>query len=327
MPGAALLSRPLRGDDVGRFYHRIMVPIDATVGSEHALPIAIRLAELEKATLALVHVSTAPDLGIALASAGAEGYAVASMNEDVLLQVEQSVERRLIALANEIEQISAARVEMVRLEHNDVSQALADYSEKAGPELIVMTTHDQSRLERLLLGSVAESVARTVHAPTILVKVQEERPDLSRRATIDHVLVPIDGSELSRSILPHVRVIASLAGARVTLFTVVEPAIIAPPVGMPGPAGVTMPSEADASSSLSAHAAELHEIGITADAVVVTDPSSRRAIIEYATEHGVDLIAMSTHGRHGLAKVVAGNVATEVLHHTGIPLLMYRPNE
>src|SRR5687767_4381109 len=114
-----------------------MVPIDATVGSEHALPIAIRLAELEKAALALVHVSTPPDLGVALASAGAEGYAAAAINEDVVLQVEQSVERRLVALANEIEQISAARVEMVRLEHTDVSQALAEYGEKAGPELIV----------------------------------------------------------------------------------------------------------------------------------------------------------------------------------------------
>ena len=71
--------------------------------------------------------------------------------------------------------------------------------------------------------------------------------------------------------------------------------------------------------------ADLHDIGITADAVVVTDPSPRRAIIEYATEHAVDLIAMSTHGRHGLAKVVAGNVATEVLHHTASPVLMYRP--
>src|SRR5262249_40925648 len=158
---------------------------------------------------------------------------------------------------------------------------------------------------------VAESLVRRIRAPTLLVKAFEERVDLSTRASLSHVLVPIDGSQLSQAILPHVRVIASLSGARVTLFTVTEPAIIAAPVGIPGAISATVPSEADASATLTSHADELRDMGIAADAVVVTDPSPRRAILDYANEHQVDLIAMSTHGRHGIAKLVAGSVATQ----------------
>lgn len=311
---------------MGRFYHHIMVPLDASTDSEHALPFALTVAELENASISLVHVAAPLDFGVAMASAGAEGYVTAAMNEDVLIDTERQVERRLLTLAGDIEQTSEIRVETTVLGDVDVGRALAEYAEKTSPELIVMTTHDHTRLERWLLGTVAESLVRRIPAPTLLVKAFEERVDLSTRASISHILVPIDGSQLSLTILPHVRVMASLSGARVTLFTVIEPAIIAAPVGIPGAISATVPSEADASALLSGHADELRGMGIAADAVVVTDPSPRRAILDYARERQVDLIAMSTHGRHGFAKLVAGSIATQVLHHTGIPLLMYRPD-
>jgi nucleotide-binding universal stress UspA family protein len=286
----------------------------------------LTIAELENAVISLVHVAASPGLGAAMASAGAEGYVTAAMNEDVLIETERQVERRLLTLAGDIEQTSEIRVETTVLEDPDIGHALAEYAEKTSPELIVMTTHDHTRLERWLLGSVAESLVRRIQAPMLLVKAFEERVDLSTRASISHILVPIDGSQLSLAILPHVRVMAGLSGARVTLFTVIEPAIVAAPVGIPGAIAATVPSEADASALLSNRADELREMGIAADAVVVTDPSPRRAILDYAPEHQVDLIAMSTHGRHGFAKLVAGSVATQVLHHTGIPVLMYRPD-
>jgi len=311
---------------LGRFYHHIMVPLDTSTDSEHALPFALTVAELENASISLVHVAAPPDTGVAMATAGAEGYVTAAMNEDVLIDTERHVERRLVTIAGDIEQTSEIRVETIVLEDTEVGHALAEYAEKTSPELIVMTTHDRTRLERWLLGSVAEALVRRIPAPTLLVKAFEERVDLSTRASISHILVPIDGSELSLAILPHVRVMAGLSGARVTLFTVSEPAIIAAPVGIPGAISATVPSEADASAVLASRADELRGMGIPADAVVVTDPSPRRAILDYAAEHQVDLIAMSTHGRHGIAKLVAGSVATQVLHHTGIPVLMYRPD-
>jgi nucleotide-binding universal stress UspA family protein len=47
-------------------------------------------------------------------------------------------------------------------------------------------------------------------------------------------------------------------------------------------------------------------------------------IERYIDEEGVDLVAMTTHGRTGLARLVAGSVAEHVLHHAKTPILLYR---
>jgi nucleotide-binding universal stress UspA family protein len=57
------------------------------------------------------------------------------------------------------------------------------------------------------------------------------------------------------------------------------------------------------------------------------DAAPALAIREYAREHAVDLIAIATHGRGGLARVLLGSVADAVLRDTGAPVLLYRPFE
>jgi nucleotide-binding universal stress UspA family protein len=48
-------------------------------------------------------------------------------------------------------------------------------------------------------------------------------------------------------------------------------------------------------------------------------------LVDYAREHEMDLIAMATHGRGGLARLLLGSVATGVLQRAGTPLLLVRP--
>jgi nucleotide-binding universal stress UspA family protein len=49
------------------------------------------------------------------------------------------------------------------------------------------------------------------------------------------------------------------------------------------------------------------------------------AIVEYAKQHDVDLVAMSTHGHGALKRLVVGSVSESVLRATPTPVLMYRP--
>ena len=49
------------------------------------------------------------------------------------------------------------------------------------------------------------------------------------------------------------------------------------------------------------------------------------AIVEYAREQDVDLIAMATHGRSGLSRLVQGSVASQVLQSGVAPVLLVRP--
>jgi nucleotide-binding universal stress UspA family protein len=50
-------------------------------------------------------------------------------------------------------------------------------------------------------------------------------------------------------------------------------------------------------------------------------------IVDYANRERFDLIAMATHGRSGLARLLAGSVASRVLERTDLPVLLVRPPE
>lgn len=47
-------------------------------------------------------------------------------------------------------------------------------------------------------------------------------------------------------------------------------------------------------------------------------------IIEYVQTNEIDLVAMTTHGRTGLGRLLLGSVATEVLHQLPVPILLLR---
>jgi nucleotide-binding universal stress UspA family protein len=55
-----------------------------------------------------------------------------------------------------------------------------------------------------------------------------------------------------------------------------------------------------------------------------TDPQAHKAIVETAKDKGCDLIVMGSHGRHGLAGLMLGSVATKVVTHAHVPVLIVR---
>ena len=58
---------------------------------------------------------------------------------------------------------------------------------------------------------------------------------------------------------------------------------------------------------------------------VVVDQTGTEAILEEAKTGGHDLIALATHGRSGLARILLGSVADKVLRRADVPVLVYRP--
>jgi nucleotide-binding universal stress UspA family protein len=67
----------------------------------------------------------------------------------------------------------------------------------------------------------------------------------------------------------------------------------------------------------------------TANVDIATVECMRAAqgILEYAHTTQADLVAMATHGRGGLTRLLLGSVADDVLHGVHVPLLLYRPPE
>jgi nucleotide-binding universal stress UspA family protein len=69
----------------------------------------------------------------------------------------------------------------------------------------------------------------------------------------------------------------------------------------------------------------MHEHGAQAKARIVISERPADAILAEAEGEGVAFIAMATHGRSGLSRMLMGSVAGQVQQGTRIPLLLYRP--
>ena len=140
------------------------------------------------------------------------------------------------------------------------------------------------------------------------------------------ILVPLDGSHLAEAILPHVEELALRFEAKVILLGMIEPEplIVAPE---PMYTGFDLDGYKErfrqVEAYLSARQGEFREKGIDADVRVGHGPVVE-GIIDVAEQEDVDLIAMASHGRTGLARVFYGSVAAGVLHRINRPLLLIR---
>lgn len=142
-----------------------------------------------------------------------------------------------------------------------------------------------------------------------------------------HILIPIDGSPLSRVAMQTAMAFARDAEAKVTVLTVVEPFHI-----------FTASTEqlettreeynrharAEAANHLAAAEREAKLLGVSCEVVITEGDDPYRDIIETATQRGCDLIAMASHGRRGFAAMLLGSVTLKVLTHSKVPVLVYR---
>ena len=140
---------------------------------------------------------------------------------------------------------------------------------------------------------------------------------------IRKILVPLDGSELAEAILPHVEYLARATNAELVVLCV------AVPLRVYTDFIVTYPIDeqaqlAEAQEYIRGVAATLRERGLKVEAVARYGNAADE-ILSQAQEAGVDLIAMSTHGRSGLGRWVFGSVADKVLRAAAKPILLLKP--
>ncbi|MFQ6030249.1 MAG: universal stress protein [Dehalococcoidia bacterium] len=164
------------------------------------------------------------------------------------------------------------------------------------------------------------------------------------------ILIPLDGSEFAEQILEPAARFAQRCNAEVHLIEVVHgsPAATwsryntAEPHGMGGglAVGLTSPSEAGVPAESGVQAVEREKQGAAdylshvatrhfpggAQHRVVTGDDPAAEIIKYVRAEGIDLIAIATHGRTGLARLMMGSVAGKLLKARVAPLMMVHPD-
>ena len=133
------------------------------------------------------------------------------------------------------------------------------------------------------------------------------------------ILVPLDGSALAEAVLPRVTELAKSIGAEVLLLRVAI-AHVFPGVD---PTEEEVRVVRGAEEYVEAMAGKLAEKGIPVRAAVRYGKPAAE-IIEHIAANEVDLVAMSTHGRSGLSRLVMGSVAEEVVRNAEVPVLLWR---
>lgn len=128
---------------------------------------------------------------------------------------------------------------------------------------------------------------------------------------IGTILVPLDGSDLSRRALPYATALARATGARLVLMHAYT--------AKPEPPRVD--GELDLVKEQADLASELRALGVHATTWLSYDDPGP-AIVGTADDLRVGLIVMSTHGRGGLSQLVFGSVAEYVVRHAASPVLL-----
>jgi nucleotide-binding universal stress UspA family protein len=292
--------------------YRILVPLDGSQRAERAIPWADELAGALSAEVQLLSiVEPRPLPGI-------------PMGEGVIEEVvESEIAAARAALDWEAGLFTHAHPTRREVTVGLPGEAITGLAQARGVALIVMSSHGRGEFQRAFLGSVADEVIRESRLPVLVIRdTVPSPPDHAPRT----ILVPLDGSELSEAVLTHVKPLARALRARLILFWQVD----LPPRNLPIQ-GTLIPLSTVAASGrsdmvdyLEGTAAGLQADGIQAD-VRVWFGTRAESIVRFAEEERVDLIAMSTHGRHGFGRWLRGSTADYVLRHATVPVLTVRP--
>ena len=142
-----------------------------------------------------------------------------------------------------------------------------------------------------------------------------------------HILIPTDGSDLSRKALLYGVQLAKEGDAKVTALTVRPPFVVGS-MDMIGVVGGQDEFEAEtqryADYALTQAKMAAEAAGVKLEAVQDIGDQPYRAIIDCATANKCDLIVMASHGRRGVSALLLGSETAKVLTHSKIPVLVFR---
>lgn len=297
----------------------LLLPLDGSEKDQWALPVGAAFAELTQADILLAHVIDAAPEG------DSRRYA----------------ERLLGKTAKHVAAPSGHVVSYEVVEGADVANALLQVADERAANLIVMATRAPTGLDRAVHGSVAARLARESLRP-IVVAPPGARYLQGKHLRLRRVLVPVDGSRASLSVLSHLSSWPLIHDVEIVLLQAVEPEPTGGymmPVPLPSDAEQPRGSNDDAVAAwahvhaeraeeqLNALAERLRTFAAAVEFRVVEHDDVAAVIHNEIRQALVDFIAMTTHGAGGVKRFLLGSVAERVVHRSEIPVLLVTPDD
>ncbi|MCW9707294.1 universal stress protein [Fodinibius salsisoli] len=315
---------------------KILVPTDFSDHSINAYNAAHQLSRRFGATVDVIHIIQTLhyfNKSIAKLSVPLE------MNEDMYPQLKKQASHKLKRLMNDYLKPENKGKDIVQIAPGP-ARAIAKRAEEGGYDLILMATFG-AHASNFLIGSIAEKVIRYSKIPVLTTGE-------SNLDSVENILLPTDGSQISLRALPMAISLADTLNATISLFHVQELYGTAAEVIHMDPAHSVEENIRDIIYTgirefltHSWDAIELQrgehfesqfiyfEEGIkkTIDVTLVVDRgiSAHQVIEKYAAENA-DMVVMASHGRSGLAHVFLGSTTENVARHVTLPVITVKPD-
>lgn len=200
-----------------------------------------------------------------------------------------------------------------------VGAILEELGQKPGA-LPALTTHGRGGLLESIIGSVALGLLRRAARPLLLYRPgSSAQGEAQTEVAVKSVVAALDGSEFSEKILPFATGMARALGARLELVQVL------PPAGREPSIPESYRWDVLESAYLQRHSAEMRkEYGLVAEwEVLHGDPVE--AIRAYMEGRYDSVLAMTSHARPPLERIILGSVAAGCVRRVGVPVLVYWP--
>jgi nucleotide-binding universal stress UspA family protein len=300
-------------------YSRILVSLDGSDTAERVLPYATLLASglSLPLTLTLVVEPAHPSIGLNL-------YETTEHRAGHASEYLETVSERLRGEGLDVSCVVA---------QGDPATMIVAEAEKDAGTLIAMSSHGRSGLARWWLGSVTDKVLHLAANPLLIIRSTQQSgpPD----AILERMIVPVDGSELAGQILPHAAYVAKGLGLTIDLARVTPSAaeyyraMAIGPVDIIPTGGLSYESfaasvDAEARAYLEAISERLQAEGVASVETHLLQGAPAERLIDLAAESPHRLVAMTTHGRSGVGRLVLGSVAERVVRQSGDPVLLIR---
>jgi nucleotide-binding universal stress UspA family protein len=293
---------------------RLIVPLDMSNVAERALPLARALAGQLAAEVVLISV-------VEVSSDLDDFVSTKEFKEDIV-RLERDLSQYLVRISATFESTPVETLIRIGSAVDEIAMLADSFDEAA----LVMCSHGRSGIRRHLIGSVAMRLIHEIRCPAFVVTAGAGETPFD--GPVRHVLVPLDGSEMSETAIEMVTGMFSKESVELHIVRVSE-------IG----AWRTMPyatldyygddryftaAEQAVRTYLADTLGRLKASGHSVTVQTRSGPVTEQ-ILAAAGESASDIIAMATHGRTGIDRLIMGSEAERVVRDSQIPVLLQRP--
>jgi nucleotide-binding universal stress UspA family protein len=308
-------------------FAKVLIPIDSSEESRTIVRWAAGLAKATKAEITLLSVIDPEEFQIV------EATAAGTLRRDATKEViEEFVAKRKVELEIEAKELRTTGIGVgARVVAGAPAEMIVAEAKAIGVDLIAMSTRRESALARGILGSVTDRVLHSTAIPLLILQPEDITDESIGAGFIRHIVVPLDGSELSETAVGPATEIARATGAEIVFTEVVKLPIYGMDMGGVGFGAVhsaeamdTQIQEEAAAEYLKAFVENAETAGIKARAEVRVGNPSIQIVDEVAADEG-SIIVMATHGAGGIKRWVIGSVTDKAIRSAHRPVLVIPP--